>query len=698
MPFLCQLGREKVEAKYSLDSLPLTIGRQPSDTEGNKIIIKDARVSRSHARIEAVDGGQLVLIDNQSTHHTYVNQQSIDRRILIHGDLISVGNKIDFLFLEREDDTLLAEVLKRQNVDAGISPDSSYAGYVDQKMGTLMDQLQSTSVDTAVVKKISNEISRSMSELKCLYEITGAISSELDLERVLDLIITHVIRATGAERGFVMLRDPQTGKLVPKVARNMESTLDDVQKTQFARSICNKVVERKATLWTKDTLLDPSISTKSIVDYNIRSAICAPLMAKGQVIGVLYVDSKQSIKDYSDKDAEFFTALANQSAIAIENAQLLRNLKMANQQLQRKLTELSALYSISQTLLNSTNLEKVLEAILEKSIETIGAERGSLMLYADGQDYLTVRVVCGRVNEAIKDRVKIRKGEGIAGKVVETGIGIISNTGSKDSQFKRLSDKESDVRQILCVPLKGNREVIGTINLINKTNNRDFREDDLQLMSSIASQAAVTIENSRLYNLAIFDGLTAVHVRRFFEAWLLKEYERARRYGTDVSLIMCDIDRFKLVNDTHGHLVGDIVLQEVARILKESVRESDLVARYGGEEFILGLPQTPLTGAEQFADRLRRRIEAHEIRVKGVRIPVTISLGVCSFKVSVPPDPVKFKDYADRALYEAKHTGRNRVVLHHPSMEKDPQKEKTSPLMTGAFRVPTSTQGGSQGS
>src|SRR5690606_27396181 len=108
------------------------------------------------------------------------------------------------------------------------------------------------------------------------------------------------------------------------------------------------------------------------------------------------------------------------------------------------------------------------------------------------------------------------KGEGIAGKVLETGEGVISNKGFNDPNFKKMAQRETDVKQILCVPLQGSREIIGVINLINKKGAGEFTQDDLNLLTSIASQAAVTIENSRLYNLAVFDSLTAVHVRRYF--------------------------------------------------------------------------------------------------------------------------------------------------------------------------------------
>jgi diguanylate cyclase (GGDEF)-like protein len=485
-----------------------------------------------------------------------------------------------------------------------------------------------------------------------------------------------------------MLRDPQTLRLVPKVARNMETSLDEVQKTQFSRSIANRAVETKKTVCSMDTRLDPSISTRSVVDYNIRSAICAPLLAKGQVLGVLYVDAKQNLKEFGDKDAEFFTALASQSAIAIENAQLVNNIKATITQLDRKVVELSALYSISQSLLNSSDLESVLETILDKSIETIGSERGSIMLYDDEQECLTVRVIRGKITPGTRDRIKLRRGEGIAGRVAETREGIISNTGYNDPMFKRVSDREQDVSQIMCVPLPRNKDIIGVINLINKTSGKAFSTDDLQLLTSIASQAAVTIENSRLYNLAVFDGLTSVHVRRYFDAWLPKEFERAKRYGNELTLIMVDIDRFKHVNDTYGHQVGDIVLQEVARIIKASIRESDLVARYGGEEFILGLPETNLNGAELFAERLRKRVEDNQITTQDHVLNVTISLGVCNFRTSDPSTRLDFVRFADRALYQAKGSGRNKYILHHPAMENDPNTKRTTPMNTGAYRLP----------
>jgi diguanylate cyclase (GGDEF)-like protein len=142
------------------------------------------------------------------------------------------------------------------------------------------------------------------------------------------------------------------------------------------------------------------------------------------------------------------------------------------------------------------------------------------------------------------------------------------------------------------------------------------------------------------------------------------EVERARRYGHEMGLIMLDIDNFKQVNDRHGHLQGDTVLRAVARVLRQSSREIDEPARYGGEEMAVALPQTDLEGAYQFAERVRRRIEALDLQLPdgGGSLHVTASFGVASLGTVEDQHKDSLVAAADAALYEAKRTGKNRTV------------------------------------
>lgn len=169
--------------------------------------------------------------------------------------------------------------------------------------------------------------------------------------------------------------------------------------------------------------------------------------------------------------------------------------------------------------------------------------------------------------------------------------------------------------------------------------------------------------NEKLRKLSIIDGLTGLYNHRYFQERLREEFERTRRYRHSLSLIMLDIDYFKKVNDTYGHLFGDFVLKELARIIKESLRKTDIAARYGGEEFALILPETEIQGASALGERLRSRVEKHSFQMKGISLHITISLGAASiFPAESSKTPRDLIETADKALYYSKTHGRNRLT------------------------------------
>lgn len=166
---------------------------------------------------------------------------------------------------------------------------------------------------------------------------------------------------------------------------------------------------------------------------------------------------------------------------------------------------------------------------------------------------------------------------------------------------------------------------------------------------------------------AITDALTGLGNRRHFSACLGLEVRRSRRYGLHLSLLMLDLDAFKRLNDSHGHLFGDLVLQRLGRVLRGAVRDADVASRYGGEEFAVILPETDRLGALAVAERIRTRIEQGfaEQPVAGRRARLTLSGGIASY----PDDATEAAgliDRADQALYLAKRLGKNRVAVHHP--------------------------------
>jgi two-component system cell cycle response regulator len=162
-----------------------------------------------------------------------------------------------------------------------------------------------------------------------------------------------------------------------------------------------------------------------------------------------------------------------------------------------------------------------------------------------------------------------------------------------------------------------------------------------------------------IYRMTIMDGLTNVHNKRYLLETLERELPRALRHQRPLALCMFDLDHFKQVNDTYGHIAGDYVLKEVAGAVRSRLRPDDVIARYGGEEFAVLLPETELKGAGIIAEELRKLVGERVFEFEGERIPVTISIGCTQLRGE--DDPIKLVKAADVKLYEAKRSGRNRV-------------------------------------
>jgi diguanylate cyclase (GGDEF)-like protein len=221
----------------------------------------------------------------------------------------------------------------------------------------------------------------------------------------------------------------------------------------------------------------------------------------------------------------------------------------------------------------------------------------------------------------------------------------------------------------LALPLiPDNGQAIGLMNLLRQKPN-SFSVKEIELLRKIASQTAQVIEAITAFQhnreLSITDELTGIYNRRYFNQRFEREIQRAQRYHRALSLIMLDIDRFKIFNDTHGHLIGDMLLKRVAQILDENLRKADILARFGGEEFVIVLPEIDKEHGRMVAEKLRLAIERSEFE-KAETQPLgrlTISLGLASFPEDAQ-DAGELLYYADQGLYLAKSRGRNQVGVY----------------------------------
>src|SRR3954447_1912168 len=348
-------------------------------------------------------------------------------------------------------------------------------------------------------------------------------------------------------------------------------------------------------------------------------------------------------------------------------------------ELQRKRRELEdAIRRVGEAVGAGLDREGVVALVVRTAVEACGAEAGRAQpidpkrmeyfefgLDPDGDESLRSGLMAAE-REAFQIDPDMRRE-------------LIATLDAEDGQplpQRRPSTAQFELVHAMALPMRariaGGQDIdfVGVFSIARR--GEEFTAEDHDLFAYLAGQATLSIENVDLHETvqeqAVTDELTGLFNVRQFHSRLESEIERAERFGTPLSLVMLDIDKFKSVNDTHGHQQGDLVPVEVARVLRRLSRDVDLPARYGGEEMAVVLPQTDLAGAEQGAERMRAAIEAMQIpRLDGGGLlPITASFGVASFPAQAA-DKTALIAAADAALYRAKRGGRNRVERADPA-------------------------------
>ena len=252
--------------------------------------------------------------------------------------------------------------------------------------------------------------------------------------------------------------------------------------------------------------------------------------------------------------------------------------------------------------------------------------------------------------------------------IVEAAVEATGATGARlladDGRIVETGEPDAEGEQ-LQFPLTAGRTTFGTLTLVGTA----FDNDQRMTANSLASHAVIALENARLHRIverqALVDGLTGIANRRHCEESLAHEIARAERLGTPLTVVIGDLDDFKLVNDIHGHSLGDEVLREFAAVLKGTVRDSDLAGRWGGEEFLLLLPGTDAAGGANLAERVRAALAERAFSgLDGEVVTITCSFGVAQHRVG--RNPQELFAAADRALYRAKRAGKNKVATDAP--------------------------------
>ncbi|MGQ0507838.1 MAG: diguanylate cyclase [Myxococcaceae bacterium] len=382
---------------------------------------------------------------------------------------------------------------------------------------------------------------------------------------------------------------------------------------------------------------------------------------------------------------------------AHEQIALKKQLEITNAKLETRVTELALLYDVARSMTSTLELPEVLKAISDLVTERLKLPQFSVMMLNAKQEL------------EVKTAIPSLEGtEGLTFKLNEGACGIAAATLrhvyipdlalDNNRVYTNRGSRARTRGALLAVPMTYQESLLGVLNF-ERPEPASFSPEDIELLCAVADLSAAAVKNARLHEetvaLAITDALTGIPNRRHLFTQLELEVARANRFGNQVSILMVDIDHFKMLNDHSGHRAGDDVLREVSVLMGTQVRKVDTLARYGGEEFMLVLPQVSKAEAADVAEKLRKAVEnapiAHsEHQPLG---KVTISVGVAN----LPVDAValeKLVDCADSSLYASKRAGRNKVTPYAAGMELHPGRERGPHVRRKTGEIPAAVAAG----
>jgi diguanylate cyclase (GGDEF)-like protein len=395
------------------------------------------------------------------------------------------------------------------------------------------------------------------------------------------------------------------------------------------------------------------------VSEGVVSELCVPLFEQGRVIGVLNVESGPDVR-LGEADLRLMVQVSEYLNIAIERARLFGNA----QNLARQMTLLN---EITSKVISATRVEDIYQSLVDQLGKLVDADDTYFTRWNDALRQ-TLPVAAYGPMQAWYPTFSLEPGEQtLTSRVLDLGRPLLVEDYQNSPYISPRIAAQFALKTILVLPLITNQEKLGAV-LIGFRHPHVFTPEEVALCEQAVGQVGLAITKllliSRIEQMVITDDLTGLLNRRGLADFGHREVERALRYHRPLSLLMIDIDHFKKVNDSFGHLVGNRVLQALAERCLSAIRDTDIVGRYGGEEFVVLLPENNLSSALEAAERLRTAIAGLRIPSGlGSAIQITASIGAAEIIPGVD-DLETLIGLADRAMYTAKQGGRNRVAVN----------------------------------
>ncbi|MEN6413259.1 MAG: diguanylate cyclase [Veillonellales bacterium] len=517
----------------------------------------------------------------------------------------------------------------------------------------LKEQLENLASNNA---KLYNESEKQRNLVEdILAKIGTIISSQLNLKDTLDAIADMVADMMHARQSLITIlsNDQSTLQVVATYGINTPPKC-----LSISQSLCNQVIDEGKAQFISDLSSHPEIFRPQLIFSSINSSICAPLLNDGQIIGFIEAYSSDT-NAFSQRDALLLTALGHHAGAAIVSAMLYEETKL-------RLEEETFLSKIAQAAAATIDTQTIMEQCTEHSVEALNADIGVGFLAVNTSGYYTTVSTVNFDYELSSFTLSVYP-------QLANIVNSLKPATAPAEIFPPMAElyDQNATRHIMVLPLAVDHNLLGIILLGWQRFITPERLKRISFAALMAQQIALGLEKAHLYNqiksMALSDGLTGLANRRNFDMFLKTELRRAASLKRPLSLIMLDLDKFKMYNDTYGHLTGDKLLAQIGQILHHTVRSIDLPARYGGEEFSIILPECSSAEATAIAEKLRKTIEASQFpdNFGTFSARITASLGVSTYEpnlIQTAPDSEKIIAIADKALYQAKQTGRNRVL------------------------------------
>lgn len=543
------------------------------------------------------------------------------------------------------------------------SPEANAFSEHDEALLTAFSQL----VALALVNARSNQsrrrdletISQRLSELQAIHEVAQRGAS-LDLEGTLQTAVDAIQRLTTADSTAIYVWEPDEEEL-RLAAMTFDRRLypSDYEarvrrvRPRLDEGLVGHVAARRQPLLLPDVTKDERMAHLPGVPLEARSGILAPILAEDRLLGVIRA-WKLGAESFTQDHFRFAQTLASQTALALSAAD-------ANSQQTARIRQLGALYETSLELSESTTLERVLEVVLKGAVQITDAEAG--IIWRRQTDGTFVLAAAHNIPAEDAARRPPNGEDSVSNEMLRTGQPVVIPDMQTETRWPWGLVVER-VHALAGVPLRSEGVMYGTL-FVGHSRPGFFRHEHVRHLEVLAAQAAATLARAgafeEAHRLAITDELTGFYNARYFTGRVQEEVQRAGRYGHALSLVMIDSDSLKQVNDRFGHEEGNRYLVELAQIIRENVRQTDILARFGGDEFLVLQPETDLGAALATADRIRAAAARNFGTSDEPPIEVHVSGGVACYPLTARDHEELFRQ-ADHALYVAKRRGKNSVA------------------------------------